>query len=153
MKASDFPALLRDLEIPGASVKPADGSPGTGLNHGFVVTAQHGARMAFQVAFHEDGKAAGDGPLAVFPEAIEIQPDRMQCAHVEANIAAWIGASPAAPYVRSIFRYSDKEDRALHFGLTIDLYSGGRVFIQALWILEPGEIPDDENKYRMHNAA
>jgi hypothetical protein len=153
MLASGFPELLRGLEIPGASVKPADGKPGTGLNHGFIVTAQHGARMAFQVIHQDDGTQAGDGPPPAFPEAIEIQSDRMQCAHVEAGIAAWIGTSPAAPYVRSIVRYSDKESRAIHFGLALDLHTGGRVFIQALWILGPDEIPDDENKHRMRDAV
>lgn len=153
MLASQFPALLRELQIPGASVKPADGEPGSGIEHGFIVTAQHGARMAWQVIIQDDGVMATDGPPAAFPEAIEIQPDRMQCAHVEACIASWIGTSPGGQHVREVRRYSDIEDRAIHFGLTLDLHSGGRVFMQALWILEPGEVPNGENKYRMLDAV
>lgn len=152
MKASEFPALLRELDVPGASVKPADGKPGTGLQHGFIVSGQHGARIAWQVATQEDGLLAGEGPPAAFPAAVPAEPDRLVVADVEASIAAWI-AGKAGEHIKEITRYSTTRDRGIRFGLRLDLYSGGRVFIQALWILEPDEEPNGDNKYRMRDAV
>lgn len=153
VKAEEFPALLRGLGIPGASVKPANGKPGSGLEHGFIVSGQHGARIAWQVAVQADGLMAGGGPPASSPEAVEQDADRLVCADVEASIAAWIGQSAGGQYVREMVRYSGDRRRAIHYGLRLDLYSGGRVFIQALWILEPGEQPNGDNKYRMREAV
>lgn len=153
MKAEEFPAFLRGLEVPGASVKPAEGKPGSGLEHGFIVTGQHGARIAWQVAVQPDGLMAGEGPPAGFPETVPQEPDRLVCADVEACIASWVGLSEAGPHVREIFRYSNDRRRGIHYGLRIDLYTGGRVFIQALWILEPDEKPDNDNKFRMREAV
>lgn len=153
MKAEEFPELLQGMEIPGASVKPAEGKSGSGLEHGFIVTGQHGARIAWQVAVQLDGLSTGDGPPAAFPEAVPQESDRLVCADVEACIAAWIGQSAAGPHIRKIFRYSADRRRAIHYGLRIDLYTGGRVFIQALWILDPDEKPDSDNKFRMREAV
>jgi hypothetical protein len=153
VEASEFPALFRELEIPGASVKPAEGKSGSGVEHGFIVTGRHGARIAWQVAIQKDGQLAGDGPPAAYPEAVPAEPDLLVCADVEASIAAWIGQSAAGPHVRTMRRYSETKETGLRYGLALDLYSGGRVFIQALWILEPGETPDKDNKYRMRDSV
>lgn len=159
MKAEDFPALLRELVIEGASVGPVlngkgePAGPGSGLQHGFVVTGQHGARIAFQVALQEEGGATGDGPPTAYPQAVGAQPDRLVCRDVEASIASWIGQSEAGPHIREMRRYSDNKKQSIHFGLVLDLYNGGRVFIQALWILEPGEDYSRDNKFRMREAV
>lgn len=159
MDASEFPALLRGLEIPGASVGPVlngkgePAGPGSGLQHGFVVTGQHGARIAFQVALQGDGGVSGTGPPASYPQAVAAAPDRLVCRDVEASIASWLGQSAAGPHIREMRRYSDNKKQSIHFGLAIDLYSGGRVFIQALWILEPGEDYARDNKFRMRETV
>lgn len=160
MKASEFPGLLRELKIDGADVGPVlndKGEPagsGSGLEYGFTVTGQHGARIAFQVATQEDGMAAGDGPPVPYPQAVPAQPDRLVCRDVEASIASWIGQSEAGSHVKAIKRYSDEPGRkGIRFGLALDLYSGGRVFIQALWILEPGEAYSKDNKFRMRDEV
>jgi hypothetical protein len=159
VKASEFPALLRGLKIEGATVGPVlndsgePAGPGSGLEHGFVVTGQNGARIAWQVAVQEDGQLASDGPPAAYPEAPEIEADRLVCRDVEAAITNWIGRSVAGPHVREMRRYSDGEKRGIRYGLSLDLYSGGRVFIQALWILEPGETYTRDNKFRMREAV
>lgn len=152
MKASEFPDALRELKIEGASVKPAEGKPGSGVEHGFIVTGQHGARIAWQVATQEDGLMAGTGNPAAYPAAVPTAPDRLVCADVEASIACWIGQN-LGQHISEIVRYSETRDRGIRYGLRLDLYSGGRVFIQALWILEPGEEPNRDNKYRMRNAV
>lgn len=156
MNASEFPALLRELEIPGATVGPVlndkgePAGPGSGLEHGFVVTGQRGARIAWQVALQDNGGLATDGPPAAYPQAVPAQPDRLVCQDVEASIAAWLGQSSAGPHIREIGRYSDnRKGRSIHYGLRLDLYDGGRVFIQALWILGPGEPYSKDNKFRM----
>ncbi len=159
MNASEFPALLRELEIPGATVGPVlndkgePAGPGSGMQHGFVVTGQHGARIAWQVALQNDGGLAGDGPPAPYPQAVPAQPDRLTCKDVEASIAAWIGQSPAGPHIKEIARYSDDPKRGIRYGLRLDLYGGGRVFIQALWILGPGEPYSKDNKFRMRESV
>ncbi|AYD81435.1 hypothetical protein SEA_JUSTBECAUSE_280 [Streptomyces phage JustBecause] len=159
MKASEFPDLLRGLEIPGVTVGPVlndkgePAGPGSGLEYGFVVTSAHGARMAFQVALQEEGGATGDGPPAPYPEAVEIEEDRLVCRGVEASVANWIGRSEAGKHIREISRYSDGEKRGIRYGLRLDLYNGGRVFIQALWILEPNEPYTRDNKFRMREAV
>lgn len=159
MKATEFPALLRELEIPGATVGPVlndknePAGPGSGVQHGFTVTGQHGARITFQVALQEDGGLAGDGPPAAYPEAVPAELDRLVCRDVEGCIASWLGRSTAGPSIREMRRYSDGEKRGIHYGLRLDLYDGGRVFIQALWILEPGENYSRDNKFRMREAV
>jgi len=153
MKASEFPALMRELTIPGATVRPADGKSGSGLEHGFIVTGEHGGRMAWQVAIQEDGaKVSG---TAVFPAAAPAQPDKLVTADIEASIAAWIGQSKAAEYVVSLELQSkaNASVRGLRYGLGITLDTGGRVFIQPLWTLEPGEKPDGGNKYQIRDAV
>lgn len=152
MQAEDFPALMRDLTIPGATVKPADGNPGSGLEHGFIVSGDHGARMAWQVAVQRDGaKATG---TAVFPPAVPAQPDKLVTADVEASIAAWLGQSSAAEHIAELTRYSQNSTvSGLRYGLRVTLESGGRAFIQPLWTLEPGEQPDGDNKYRIRDAV
>jgi hypothetical protein len=155
VKASEFPALLRGLEIPGVTVGPVlndsgePAGPGSGLEHGFVVTASSGARIAFQVALQEDGNLASDGPPATYPEMPEIEGDRLVCRDIEAAVANWIGRSAAGEHVRQIRRYSDGAKQSIKYGLCLDLYSGGRMFIQALWILDPGEKYTRDNKFRM----
>ncbi|AXH66433.1 hypothetical protein SEA_SATIS_284 [Streptomyces phage Satis] len=160
MKASEFPDFLRELKIEGAVVGPVlndkgePAGPGSGLQYGFLVTSQHGARIAFQVATQEDGMTAGDGPPAPYPQAVPVQPDRLVCRDVETSIAAWIGQSSAGRHVRAMKQYSDEPGRkGIRFGLVLDLYSGGRVFIQALWILEPGEAYTKDNKFRMRDEV
>lgn len=160
MNASEFPALLRELKIPGATVGPVlndkgePAGPGSGLEHGFVVTGQHGGRIAWQVITQEDGQLAGEGPPVPYLEAIPAQPDRLVSLDVEQSIAAWIGQSAAGPHIRGMVRYSDTIGRlGIKYGLRLDLYSGGRVFIQALWILEPGESYTRDNKFRMREAV
>lgn len=159
MKASEFPALLRELEIPGVTVGPVlndagePARPGSGVEHGFTVTSPHGARIAFQVALQEDGNLASDGPPATYPQMPEIDDERLVCQDVEAAIANWIGRSVAGPHIREIRRYSDNGNQSIHYGLRLDLYSGGRVFIQALWILGPGEKYTRDNKFRMREAV
>lgn len=154
MQASEFPALLRDLVIPGTTVKPADGKPGSGLEYGFIVTGQHGARMAWQVAIQEEGAQPPEGEAVSFPAAVPAQPDKLVTADVEASIAAWIGQSGAANHVVDLKRYSESAAvRGLRYGLKITLDTGGRVFIQPLWALRPGERPDGGNKYRILDAV
>lgn len=160
VKASEFPALLRELTIPGATVGPVlndAGEPaksGSGLEYGFTVTGQHGARIAWQVVFQEDGQLASDGPPAAYPEAVPAAPDRLVSADVEQSIAAWIGQSAAGPHVKAIARYSATSGRrGIQYGVRLDLYNGGRVFIQALWILEPGEQYTRDNKFRSREAV
>jgi len=159
VKASEFPGLLRGLEIPGVTVGPVlndsgePAGPGSGLEHGFAVTSGSGARIAFQVALQEDGNLASDGPPAAYPEMPEIEDDRLVCRDVEAAVANWLGRSPAGQHIRQIHRYSDGDKRGIQYGLSLDLYSGGRVFIQALWILEPGEKYTRDNKFRMREAV
>ena len=160
MNASEFPALLRELEIPGATVGPVlndKGEPagsGSGLEHGFVVTGQNGARIAWQVITQEEGQLAGEGPPVPYLKAVPAQPDRLVSLDVEQSIAAWIGQSAAGPHIRGMVRYSDTIGRlGIKYGLRLDLYSGGRVFIQALWILEPGESYTRDNKFRMREAV
>lgn len=153
MKTEEFVAALRELTIPGATVKPADGKPGSGLEHGFIVTAEHGARMAWQVALQKDGAQAGtDSP--VFPAAVPAQPDKLVTADVEASIAAWIGGSDLARYVTDLDRYSSNSTvSGLRYGLRVTLDEGGRVFIQPLWTLEPDEKPHGDNKYKIRDAV
>jgi hypothetical protein len=153
VKASEFPELMRNLEIPGASVKPAEGKPGSGMERGFLVIGNHGARIAWQVATQNNGLLASGGPPAIFPVAVPAEPNRLVLADVEASIGTWIGGSVAAPHVRVVNRYSESTRYRIKYGLSMDLYSGGRVFIQALWILEPGEEPGRDNKYRMRDAV
>jgi hypothetical protein len=159
VKASEFPALLRELKIPGATVGPVlndkgePAGPGSGLEHGFVVTGQHGARIAWQVVIQEDGGIATDGPPAPYPAAVPAQPDRLVPKDVEASIAAWIGQSAAGEHIRQISRYSDSGKHSIHYGIRLDLYDGGRVFIQALWILKPDESYSKDNKFRMREAV
>lgn len=160
MKAEEFPALLQGMEIPGVTVGPVlndqgePAKPGSGLAHGFLVTAPSGARIAWQVAVQIDGLMEGDGPAALFPEAVGLGDGQLVCADVEACIGAWIGRSAAAPHVQKIVRYSNGDShRAIRYGLRLDLYTGGRVFAQALWILDPGEEPNRDNKYRMREAV
>lgn len=160
MKASEFPAFLRGLTIPGTTVGPVlndKGEPagsGSGLEYGFVVTGQHGARIAWQVVIQEDGQLATDGPPAAYPSSVPAEPDRLVSADVEQSIAAWIGASAAGPHVKHIARYSDVADRkGIEYGIRLDLYNGGRVFIQALWILEPDEPYTKDNKFRMRREV
>lgn len=153
MNAEEFPALLRGLTIPGATVKPANGKPGSGLELGFIVTGQHGARIAWQVALRKHGGLPTEGPPAAYPEAIQIEPDRLVCRDVEASIANWIGLSAAGPDIKKIVRYSEIRKAGIRYGLRLDLHDGGQVFIQALWILEPGEEPNGDNKFRMHDSV
>ena len=153
MNADEFPAILRELTIPGATVRPADGKPGSGLEHGFLVIGQHGGRMAWQVALQRDGVQTTPGSPA-FPAAVPVQPDKLVAADVEASIAAWIGQSDIAGHVTELTRYSLNEPvSALRYGLKLTLDTGGRVFIQPLWTLEPGEAPDGGNKYRILDAV
>jgi len=158
VKASEFPDALRELKIEGATVGPVvnkDGEPapaGSGVQHGFLVTGQHGARIAWQVATQEDGLLAGTGPSVAYPSSVPVAPDRLVCADVEASIAHWVGKN-LGEHISEMVRYSETRDRGIRYGLRIDLYSGGRVFIQALWILEPGEEPNRDNKYRMRDAV
>lgn len=154
MKAEEFPAILRELTIPGATVKPADGKPGSGLEHGFIVTGEHGGRMAWQVALQIEGAVAGSSSAAVFPAAVPAQPDKLVAADVEASIGAWIGQSKAAGWVVEVTRYSMKSTvSALRYGLRLTLETGGRVFIQLLWTLDPGEKPGPDNKYAIRDAV
>lgn len=152
MQADEFPALLRELTVPGAKVHPADGKPGSGLQHGFIVTGEHGARMAWQVAVQKDG--AQPSGAAVFPAAVPAQPDKLVAADVEASIGAWIGQSKGAQHVVNLIRYSLKTDvSGLRYGLALTLDTGGRVFIQLLWTLDPGEQPSRDNKYDVRDAV
>lgn len=159
MKASEFPALLRGLEIPGTTVGPVlndageAAGPGSGMQYGFTVASQHGARIAFQVVLQEDGNLASDGPPAPYPEAPEVEDDLLVCRDIEAAVANWLGRSAAGPHIREIRRYSDGERQSIHYGLRLDLYGGGRVFIQALWILKPGEKYTRDNKFRMRESV
>lgn len=160
MMASEFPELLRGLTIPGATVGPVlndkgeKAGSGSGLEHGFVVTGQHGARIAWQVLVQDEGQLAGEGPPIPTLEAIPAEPDRLVSLDVEQSIAAWIGQSEAGPHVRGMVRYSDTTGRlGIKYGLRLDLYSGGRVFIQALWILEPGEAYTRDNKFKMRERV
>lgn len=160
MKASEFPALLRELQIEGATVGPVlndkgePAGPGSGLEHGFVVTGQSGARIAWQVITQDDGQLAGEGPPIPHLEIIPARPDRLVSVEVEQSIAAWISRSAAGPHVRGMVRYSDTTGRlGIKYGLRLDLYSGGRVFIQALWILKPGETYTRDNKFRMREEV
>jgi hypothetical protein len=160
MNAEEFPALLRDLTIPGATVGPVlnDGGepagPGSGLEYGFTVTGQHGARTTWQVVVQKDGNLAGEGPPIGHPEAVPAAPDRLVLVDVEQSIAAWIGQSAAGPHVRGMVRYSDTIGRlGIKYGLRLDLYDGSRVFIQVLWILEPGEQYTRDNKFRMRESV
>lgn len=153
MEASEFPELIKDLTIPGASVRPAEGKPGSGLEYGFLITGQHGGRMAWQVALQGEGVQSGTS-TAVFPAAVTAQPDKLVTADMEASIAAWIGQSEAADHVTGLVRYSENPGvGGLRYGLRLTLDSGSRVFIQPLWTLEPGEKPDDGNKYRILDAV
>lgn len=160
MKASEFPELLRGLTIPGATVGPVlndQGEPagsGSGLEYGFVVTGQHGARIAWQVIVQDDGQLAGEGPPAAYPAAVPAAPDKLVSLDVEQSIVSWIGQSAAGPHVRGMVRYSDTTGRlGIKYGVRLDLYSGGRVFIQALWILAPGETYTRDNKFRMRESV
>lgn len=153
MDVTEFPDLIKGLMISGASVRPAEGKPGSGLEHGFLVTGQHGGRMGWQVALQKEGGTPGTS-RAVFPAAVPAQPDKLVTADVEASIAAWIGQSDAADHVTELVRYSDNPSvGGLRYGLKLTLDSGGRVFIQPLWTLEPGEKPDGGNKYRILDAV
>lgn len=153
MKADEFPLLLRGLTIPGASVRPADGAPGSGLQYGFIVTGQHGARMAWQVALQADGvKELDSSP--VFPAAVATQPDKLVSADVEASIGAWIGQSAAAGHIGELTRYSaDPKQTGIRYGLRVTLRTGERVFIQLLWTLAPDEKPGPGNKYVLLDAV
>lgn len=160
MKASEFPELLRGLTIPGATVGPVlndqgePAGPGSGLEYGFTVTGQHGARIAWQVLIQDDGQLAGEGPPIPHLEAIPAAPDKLVSLDVEQSIAAWIARSAAGPHVRGMVRYSDTIGRlGIKYGLRLDLYNGGRVFIQALWILAPGETYTRDNKFRMREEV
>lgn len=160
MNADEFPALLREMTIPGATVGPVlndkgePAGPGSGLEYGFVVTGQSGARIAWQVIVQMDGQLAGEGPPIGHLEAIPAEPDKLVSLDVEQSIAAWIGQSAAGPHVKGMVRYSDTTGRlGIKYGLRLDLYSGGRVFIQALWILEPGEQYTRDNKFRMRESV
>ncbi len=152
MKANEFPAFLRTLNIPGISVKAAGGRPGSGLETGFITTDARGARIAWQVVFQDEGFPVGEGPAILFPETVPLAPERLVPADLEKCIAAWIGQSEAAPHVSGVFLYGGTGRRSILHGMRLDLYTGGRVFIQALWILAPGENPDASNKYRTHNT-
>lgn len=160
MKASEFPELLRGLTIPGATVGPVlndKGEPagsGSGLEYGFVVTGPSGARIAWQVITQDDGQLAGEGPPTPYPEPIPVAPDKLVSLDVEQSIAAWIGTSAAGPHVKGMVRYSDTTGRlGIEYGLRLDLHNGGRVFIQALWILEPNEPYTRDNKFRMRKEV
>jgi hypothetical protein len=153
MRADEFAAELRGLTIPGATVRSADGKPGSGLQYGFLVTGQHGGRMAWQVALQKDGAQAGANS-PTFPAAVPAQPDKLVAADVEASIAAWIGQSELAEHVTELVRYSTNGSvSALRYGLRLTLDEGGRVFIQVLWTLEPGENPTPDYKYEIRDAV
>lgn len=157
MQADEFPALLRELTISGATVGPVvndrgePAKPGSGLQHGFLVTSEHGARIAWQVAFQKDGGQASGS--VVYPAAVPVQPDKLVTVDVEASIAAWIGQSEAAQYVVGLKRYSDNGTvSGLRYGLALTLEAGGRVFIQPLWTLRPDERFEKDNKFRLLDA-
>lgn len=159
MNVDEFPALMQELTIPGADVGPVvndrgePAGPGSGLHGGFLVTGQHGARMAWQVALQRAGAQSGtDSP--VFPAAIPAAPDKLVAADVEASIAAWIGQSRAAEHVTEVSLYSlNATVSALGYGVRLTLASGGRVFIQLVWTLRPDEKPTSDNKFRLLDAV
>lgn len=153
MKADEFPALLRELTVQGAAVHPAEGKPGSGLEHGFLVTGQHGGRMAWQVALYTNRTEARTGTPPAFPAAVPAEPDQLASADVEACIAAWIGQSPAAASVREVVRYSDDPGRGIKYGLKVVLHNGEQVYIQQLWALGPGEEPGPDNKYEARQTV
>lgn len=159
MKAEEFPALLRDLTIPGTTVGPVvskagePAGPGSGLQHGFLVTGQHGGRMAWQVALQVDRAEAKTGTPPAFPAAVPADVYQLMSADVEASIAAWIGQSPAAASVREIERYSLNPNRCIRYGLKVTLHNGERVFIQQVWALGPDEDPGSGNKYQARETV
>jgi hypothetical protein len=153
MQPHEFASALRELTIPGASVRPADGKSGSGLEYGILVTGQHGGRMAWQVALQRDGVQPGSGS-PVFPAAVPAEPDKLVTADVEASIAAWIGGSELAAHVTDLVRYSATGSvGGRRYGLKLTLDEGGRVFIQPLWTLEPGEDPNSDNKGQIRDVV
>lgn len=155
MNADEFPKLLRELTIEGATVGPVlsdrgePAGPGSGLESGFTVTGQHGARMAWQVALQREGVQPGVSS-PVFPAAVPAEPDKLVAADVEASIAAWIGQSSAREHVTDIDLYSANPSvTGSRYGVKVTLASGGRVFIQLLWTLRPDEKFERDNKYRI----
>lgn len=153
MNVDEFAAGLRELTIPGATVRPADGKPGSGLVHGLLVTGKHGGRVAWQVALQKDGAQPGSAS-PVFPTAVPAQPDKLVLADLEASMAAWIGSSDLAEHVVEVRRYSiNRGVSGLRYGLALTLDEGGRVFIQPLWTLEPNEKPTPDNRYEIRDAV
>ncbi|MFE0472659.1 hypothetical protein ACFW2V_13690 [Streptomyces sp. NPDC058947] len=158
MQADEFPVLLRELTIPGATVGPVvndkgePAKPGSGLQYGFRVVGKHGACIIWQVALQGDGAQASGS--AVFPAAVPAQPDKLVTADVEASIAAWIGQSEAAGHVVNLKRYSQASPvSGLRYGLALTLDTGGRVFIQPLWTLETNERPTKDNKCKIRDVV
>lgn len=159
MKADEFPDLLKGLTIQGATVGPVvnkageAAKPGSGLQHGFLVTGQHGGRMAWQVTLQTARTEAKTGISPSFPAAVPADAYQLMSADVEASIAAWIGQSPAASSVREVERYSSNPDRKIRYGLKVTLHNGERVFIQQVWALRPDEDPGPDNKYAVRDTV
>lgn len=164
MRAEDFPALLGGMELPGVEVKPANGKPGSGMNHGFLVTSPSGARLAWQVVSVTDGADPIEGAPAACADQSESTGETAagQLRHemVAAAICAWLTRSPAATFIAGVRRYeSIRKDpgtgRVTHRipGIRLDLHNGDLVCLQLLWTLKPGEEPSPQNKYQPVDAV